>query len=213
MERKQDLLLAARSGWETTEICYNKETDSFYECHYHSEYLDTGTVYDGDTPLTDEEAWLKIIEFGSERGIQEYLKLRCVPTLQREETGITKVEFHAAMKELCCDKPYFCYICYTVPGNVLVVENAEHRMLWMVTQAEHFACVVNNSPQDRLHGFVTAEEAYAYVLKNAESLYRSFLSNEERKREKEKAVPPGRDGEPVPVPMLSKKRGLFGKRK
>ena len=51
-------------------------TKCFIEERYHEEYLDVGTICDGEYLIEDDDLWERLIKEKNKEGIFEFLKIR-----------------------------------------------------------------------------------------------------------------------------------------
>lgn len=63
-------------GWVWSKIYYSYENKFFIEERYHEEYLDVGTICDGEYLIEDDDLWERLIKEKNKEGIFEFLKIR-----------------------------------------------------------------------------------------------------------------------------------------
>ena len=181
-------LIAVRRGTPEVDVYYDSEKDCFWLGEI-AESSGTSELYKTKYTLSDDELWLKLIEWGIERGLEEFLKVRPMPDLRTDCPANTEQALNAALGEMGA-----AYLPLTGKAAVVVARDGE--MVVVITEAEYFTCVAYRGVK---RGFSTREEAYAYGLKKVKERRRELLAQQEREAEAE--------------PQTAQKRGLFGKRK
>lgn len=160
-------------GWTWSKIYFDAEKDSFIEERYHEEYLDTGTICDGDDPISDQELWDRMVKEVNEEGINEFLKIRGAAPPCPAGNGVTMREFWERLSALKVQKPYRAYS-YSKVDSVHVLYDENKTILGVISNTDHYWYFIDTQK----HGFNSREETFEYALKRVEEYHNRRLKND-----------------------------------
>lgn len=189
--------------WTWSKVYYDKSRDSFIEEKYHEEYLDTGTICDGEFPITDEELWKRIVEEANETGASEYLKIRGkAPELHTVKTEMNYGRFVGKLHEIKQEKPYRKYK-QTKYGSTIVISDEKSNILGVVSKTNEFWVYIDPTIEAGAKGFYTEEETLEYAINKIKQLHERRIAND-----KPQTIKP-----PQPTPVTPTKKKWFGFKK
>ncbi len=153
-------------GWTWSKIYFDLSSNAFIEERYHEEYLDTGTICDGESPIDDVELWERIIKEVNEEGVSHFIKIRGTAPQCSLGTGITIKEFREGLVSLKQQKPYHAYT-YTKVDTVSVVHDEDKNIVGVIGKTDNFWFFIGTQKQ----GFCTQEETFEFALKKVKEYH------------------------------------------
>lgn len=189
--------------WTWSKIYYDKSNDSFIEEKYHEEYLDTGTICDGEFPISEEDLWKRIVEEANEKGASEYLNIRGKsPMIHDTNVDMNLGRFAGELFEIKQERPYrkYKYIKY---GTTIVISDENSSILGIVAKANEFWVYIDPTIESGVKGFCTEEETLNFAISKIKQIHANRVSNDKPKNT------------PIPQPSSNNtpKRKWFGMKK
>ena len=156
------ILLGKVGEWFWSKFYFDTKDNSFVEEKYREEWVDTGTIYLGDSVVTAQHVYEAFVEAANTEGIKKLLEFCDENEIQKtSDEGISEQEFRNNLKGIA---PFLRL--NKVASTYIVKDSKTADILCVITETPYFFSreLSYHSPSEK--GFKDKGEAFLYATKH-----------------------------------------------
>ena len=179
------ILLGKVGEWFWSKFYFDTKDNSFVEEKYREEWVDTGTIYLGDSVVTAQHVYEAFVEAANTEGIKKLLEFCDENEIQKtSDEGISEQEFRNNLKGIA---PFLRL--NKVASTYIVKDSKTADILCVITETPYFfSCELSyHSPSEK--GFKDKGEAFLYAIKHLKAYCSEIKVKAENKNKEEKSAP------------------------